>query len=1571
MYNLVFFLQLALLLYTWRLLCFYQLFHVKSGKYLTIIPDKLANIERENVTVTLDVSGNAFSWLQVYPRFKIDKEGDRVLSNAEIYLKVAERANEFVHTADRPPLPGHHREVNCALESTSWRLKIYQRSSDSIDRSTLLASQLVVISDPETRSNLTIARRRLETLEPVNVLLEKPAHIMTSGDSIAPAGGAVPGGSLAGASLTGANNTANNTPLYNGGGGRNNSFSGGGGNSVGGALSDGEGGGDDDEFQEQAELEHFHDFGDIILEPIPQGYVDSNHLWIIESSSLVLGGPIRWKNEQVRFKHLNSGQYLVFRTSLQTPRDDGEAIGEKMVFTTTREPSMHGTLFSVNEINSTKKLLSNGKALQIGAHQSGVWVQRGEVLEDSVFTFMVKAGKDRLSALSLIINRCTGTRNEKDDSAGAEDDGEPMDVFAGISARNYLRKYHDMTIIPRSDSISTVWPTALRSDMEFFNFVVDKTVFFSQGFPISATGIQLGIDKADAGLRKLRQNLLREQNTLEVILRMINKLVPITERLEKMKNSRSKRKKSIISDEEISMINMGQSILRKCFQLLYYCILDNQENQMYVADFMPILLAHLNAQPLAGKCVTEMLSKNLELQETKIGTREIQIFVDKLRSSKMNAMYLQLLQSCCSCEGKGVDGNQCKVASMLFSNTNDIIINLHADYVRLQPSIWEQPSLYIPPAPIAGSPVLGYPLITKGLPQLSLAWTTNSIDFSPLGLFGKLSVNVEELFKKKFFDTIEEVKGGGGGALKKMKSKKKSSAEQKEAVANYFIAEMFLGAEMCMDRNYVAMHKLDALFPYEVLVTILKLDVSPSLKSAAVRLMMCLHIDRDPQATSKIPLLTRCWSDIKKNTHPQLPYVDNGRRYVFGLIQQIISEHVREMAGNRWDELSRHMLKMLRTLVEFNFYGTNDRMKDVIGPLIAALDRRKVISGERMLGSLTSDRKSPKKPTAAVTSAAAASPTNSQVRGKPDPENSLARQGSNRSGMFSETVSKDPLLGGGEEEKGDTDYMDYTYDDLEERSGQSEKWYVTACRGCYKVLGSLLNVNSAARVIALLDDEEKKVESFKSPIRYSKAPIYELETMVEAVDILAFTQRVIEDRNVSLLLRYFNQWESGADKRSPSELFEQVVADSKELTLDIVDFDNVMIDVLMFVHTPLMQSALEVLMAHHSMRRILLDNANNVQLLASHKRERQYKMVDSMLKQLEQNAETHELWGELETDADHLLNKQTRDILTELTDICRVRRVVLEFDEEFMADVEIQNLFRNLGCFDICMKVMGLLDSVEEDEEGNLDEVAQNTRHLCLLCNTLLYWFFLGNAKNQEQGYGELEFFLGTLDDEINSHLVVKAIFKNNESLMRLVPHSVLSDLVDKIFKDGKSHHYLSLFAAISHVGEKNIVENQFEIVKTLTSPGRLEKVSCFLVPITHPDYAEKRELMKPFVGVDRDLSLDELPPLLAYHLAFLDVLSGCTVGRLNITTVEAKVQSVFSATDIIESILDPGTILCAKVIMSKFLFNAVIEVELVIPGLEKSYVLWKLLDSYQPLMAGAKEEILRAQKEELGPPRC
>lgn len=349
---------------------------------------------------------------------------------------------------------------------------------------------------------------------------------------------------------------------------------------------------------------------------------------------------------------------------------------------------------------------------------------------------------------------------------------------------------------------------------------------------------------------------------------------------------------------------------------------------MYVADHMPVLLAHLGGQPLAGSCVTEMLGNNMELQETKITEREINIFVNKLRGAKMNAMYLRLLQSCCSCEGNGVDDNQCKVAEALFANPSDVIIQLHVDYSRLTNGDWPKGTLYIPSRPVAGSSIRGERLLTQGLPTLAIAWTTNSIDFSPLGLFGKLSVRIEDLYNT--------------GSSDGMASKKKENSAQVKAVSDYFVAQLYLSAEMCMDRNYVGMGKVDTLYTYESLVTMLKLNITDNIKAAAIKVLIDLIVDRDPQAETKIPCLTRTWTDIESHEHPQLPYVEPARHYIFGLLQQIVADHVKSMVGSRWTELSLNMLILLKRLARFNFYGNEDRLKNVISGLVSALDRRKV-----------------------------------------------------------------------------------------------------------------------------------------------------------------------------------------------------------------------------------------------------------------------------------------------------------------------------------------------------------------------------------------------------------------------------------------------------------------------------------------------------------------------------------------------------------------------------------------------------------------------------------------------------
>lgn len=123
-----------------------QLFHVQSEKYLTVVPDKLATDERENLKVKLLSDGNSMSWLALTPRYKIDRMGDRIVSKHEIYLTVSERTNEFIHSSVKKPQPGRFREINCSLEESWWAIHLFQGyHCREEDPSLLVASQLVVL----------------------------------------------------------------------------------------------------------------------------------------------------------------------------------------------------------------------------------------------------------------------------------------------------------------------------------------------------------------------------------------------------------------------------------------------------------------------------------------------------------------------------------------------------------------------------------------------------------------------------------------------------------------------------------------------------------------------------------------------------------------------------------------------------------------------------------------------------------------------------------------------------------------------------------------------------------------------------------------------------------------------------------------------------------------------------------------------------------------------------------------------------------------------------------------------------------------------------------------------------------------------------------------------------------------------------------------------------------------------------------------------------------------------------------------------------------------------------------
>ena len=769
----------------------------------------MARDERENIQVSLDSFGSPNSWLQVQPRYKIDREGDRILSNTEVILKVAERPNEYIHCSEKEPPAGYYHEVNCSLESTAWRLSLFQ-SGEFLEANIILASQLVYIHDPETRSNITV---------------------------------------IAGS--------------------------------------------------EQ------HSF-EVAIKPDALGdNFDSNNLWILESKKITKGGPVRWRKDFIRFRNLNTGKYLCMSERSRMSGNMAEYNSTTLSMTLS-DSALPGTLFNLHELNSSSTHLTDGKPMQMsnGTH----WVARGESNSNLYFCF---GSPERGKGMNLLIHKYC-ENYEVTSGVSKEASSDPLDVFVGVAARNFLKKILDQT--NSSDmmnrSVDGILTNLKSLDLDFFLAMTDLVIGFINGYPISSLNTT-SRRKPKLALKAKRQKMICDQGALSIVMSLIKNFIPVSAELNISGLNSSLLTKS---EKENNTALLGTKVLESCLNFVYTAVKSNPPNQMFVANDMSILLSHVGTQPLAAKCITEMLNSNLELQEEKIGEKEIAVFTDKLRSSKMNCMYLHLLQSCCSCNGGGVVGNQAHVSDYFFCDYNDVVISVHCDSSRRLMVPWKG-ELYVPKLrsfDLTGEnhSIWGASLVTHGLPTLSLSWTTKHVDFSPLGLFGKLSITIEELY----MCPTESVYSNQASSI---------LHESKQMISKYFSAEMSLVAEMCLDRNYLAISRAEELFSYDILVTLVKLNVDEQLTAGAAQLLLRLYVDRSPQIAINLPCLSRIFR-CDDNASGINAGVDASRSKRFALLQQLISEHVRDMVGKRWNAVSLNFMKLLNKLVKFGFYGCKE-----------------------------------------------------------------------------------------------------------------------------------------------------------------------------------------------------------------------------------------------------------------------------------------------------------------------------------------------------------------------------------------------------------------------------------------------------------------------------------------------------------------------------------------------------------------------------------------------------------------------------------------------------------------------
>ena len=426
---------------------------------------------------------------------------------------------------------------------------------------------------------------------------------------------------------------------------------------------------------------------------------------------------------------------------------------------------------------------------------------------------------------------------------------------------------------------------------------------------------------------------------------------------------------------------VSKELAEAMLRILLLVVKNNHMTQLHVSSRIKVILDQVTSQILAVKTLRELLRDNLRILQTKITQNDINLMSNHLRDHEMNVTFLKLLQSTCSCP-RGVDSTQRMVALSFYGDSpiiSPMLIDMIMDGTSTTQVSWETVGNAFRYIPIPFEPsqyVMGSSVLAKGLPKVFLRWNHGQavgkdMALSMKRLFGiddrvaieylnkfaaRRKSEMEELFsaRRSFNNSKRSIMVGGSnktGAL--MKAQKKNSIspspilrpltpeEVKCQIADYLVTQLYLVADLCLDRNYVSIRLLETLYQYELLITLLKReDISNAIKAPVSKIVRTLWVDREPQVATVFPNLIR--SPVNQDGE-QEKQGDKKVSRSFSIVQHIISEYLwTKLNEGKRDEYSFELLELLHSLMMFGFYSSDKKqLQDVMIPIVRALDSRK------------------------------------------------------------------------------------------------------------------------------------------------------------------------------------------------------------------------------------------------------------------------------------------------------------------------------------------------------------------------------------------------------------------------------------------------------------------------------------------------------------------------------------------------------------------------------------------------------------------------------------------------------
>uniref|UniRef100_A0A8C3GHT1 Inositol 1,4,5-trisphosphate receptor n=1 Tax=Cairina moschata TaxID=8855 RepID=A0A8C3GHT1_CAIMO len=614
----------------------------------------------------------------------------------------------------------------------------------------------------------------------------------------------------------------------------------------------------------------------------------SKALWEIEvvHHDPCRGGAGQW-NSLFRFKHLATGNYLAAERDGDLPASKKKRqAGEKIMYTLVSVP--HGNdIASLFELDATT--LQRADCLV----PRNSYVRLRHLCTNTwVTSTSIPIDTDEERPVMLKIGTCQ-TKEDKEAFAIVS---VPLSEVRDLDFANDANKVLASTVKKLENG------TITQNERRFVTKLLEDLIFFVADVPNNGQEV---LDVVISKPNRERQKLMREQNILAQIFGILK--APF-----KDKGEGSMLRLEDLGDQRYAPYKY---MLRLCYRVLRHSQQDYRKNQEYIAKNFCVMQSQIGYDILAEDTITALLHNNRKLLEKHITAKEIETFVNLLRRNR-EPRFLDYLSDLCVSNTTAIPVTQELICKFMLSPGNaDILIQTNLCVTPL--------SMFCPCRLVS----------TQMDNPLECPVISDDIDEEEVWLYW-----------------IDSNKEPHGKAIRHLAQEAKEGTKADLEVLTYYRYQLNLFARMCLDRQYLAINQISAQLSVDLILRCMSDESLPfDLRASFCRLMLHMHVDRDPQESVVPVRYARLWTEIptKITIHEYDSFTDSSRNEMkrkFALTMEFVEEYLKEVVNQPFpfgdkekNKLTFEVVHLARNLIYFGFYSFSELLR-LTRTLLAILD---------------------------------------------------------------------------------------------------------------------------------------------------------------------------------------------------------------------------------------------------------------------------------------------------------------------------------------------------------------------------------------------------------------------------------------------------------------------------------------------------------------------------------------------------------------------------------------------------------------------------------------------------------